>query len=624
MGRECLSSSLLSEGRSYAVRAIAKVCIPDMGATVNDFVINVATANGTGSQSSNLILLNSLFEMGVPVSGKNLFPSNISGLPTWFIIRASDKGYQAPGDRTNIQILMNPDTWFKDIEKIESGTVIIYNENVKMPVEREDCLVFGLPMTKLARGINPKMAKMIANMYYVGVIQHLIGIEQDALERAVNRQFKGKSSAVEVNLRAIEEGRAMAAEGIDWESPHVVEAREKDEDTFLVDGNEAVALGSIYGGINMLSWYPITPSSSVAEGIIQWLPELRDTSDGEATCAVVQAEDELAAAGMVLGAGWAGGRGMTCTSGPGISLMSEFIGLAYFAEVPGVIWDVNRVGPSTGLPTRTQQGDLNLLREASHGDTEHIVLIPGTVEECFEYGWRAFEYAERYQTLVFGFSDLDLGMNNWVCTGFEYPSEEIDRGKVLRTAEQVSAIENYGRYRDVDGDGVPYRTLPGSGLDPILYRGTGHDEDGIYSEEPDVYRKLMMRLKRKIDNSRADLPAPVIREEEEQDVGIIYIGSMENTIQEIDDMIEQTGLKVSQCRIRAMPIHPDVESFIERHERVIVLEINRDGQLYGVLRKELPNDLASRISSVAYSDGMPPRARIYADMILETLGEVKP
>jgi len=595
-----------------------------MGATVNDFVINVATANGTGSQSSNLILLNSLFEMGVPVSGKNLFPSNISGLPTWFIIRASDKGYQAPGDRTNIQILMNPDTWFKDIEKIESGTVIIYNENVKMPVEREDCLVFGLPMTKLARGINPKMAKMIANMYYVGVIQHLIGIEQDALERAVNRQFKGKSSAVEVNLRAIEEGRAMAAEGIDWESPHVVEAREKDEDTFLVDGNEAVALGSIYGGINMLSWYPITPSSSVAEGIIQWLPELRDTSDGESTCAVVQAEDELAAAGMVLGAGWAGGRGMTCTSGPGISLMSEFIGLAYFAEVPGVIWDVNRVGPSTGLPTRTQQGDLNLLREASHGDTEHIVLIPGTVEECFEYGWRAFEYAERYQTLVFGFSDLDLGMNNWVCTGFEYPSEEIDRGKVLRTAEQVSAIENYGRYRDVDGDGVPYRTLPGSGLDPILYRGTGHDEDGIYSEEPDVYRKLMMRLKRKIDNSRADLPAPVIREEENQDVGIIYMGSMENTIQEIDDMIEQTGLKVSQCRIRAMPIHPDVESFIERHERVIVLEINRDGQLYGVLRKELPNDLASRISSVAYSDGMPPRARIYADMILETLGEVKP
>jgi len=601
------------------VRAIAKVCIPDMGATVNDFVINVATANGTGSQSSNLILLNSLFEMGVPVSGKNLFPSNISGLPTWFIIRASDKGYQAPGDRTNIQILMNPDTWFKDIEKIESGTVIIYNENVKMPVEREDCLVFGLPMTKLARGINPKMAKMIANMYYVGVIQHLIGIEQDALERAVNRQFKGKSSAVEVNLRAIEEGRAMAAEGIDWESPHVVEAREKDEDTFLVDGNEAVALGSIYGGINMLSWYPITPSSSVAEGIIQWLPELRDTSDGEATCAVVQAEDELAAAGMVLGAGWAGGRGMTCTSGPGISLMSEFIGLAYFAEVPGVIWDVNRVGPSTGLPTRTQQGDLNLLREASHGDTEHIVLIPGTVEECFEYGWRAFEYAERYQTLVFGFSDLDLGMNNWVCTGFEYPSEEINRGKVLRTAEQVSAIENYGRYRDVDGDGVPYRTLPGSGLDPILYRGTGHDEDGIYSEEPDVYRKLMMRLKRKIDNSRADLPAPVMREEEEQSVGIIYMGSMENTIQEIDDMIEETGLKVSQCRIRAMPIHPDVESFIERHERVIVLEINRDGQLYGVLRKELPNDLASRISSVAYSDGMPPRARIYADMILETL-----
>ena len=436
------------------------MCIPEMDVSINDFVINVATANGTGSQSSNLILLNSLFEMGVPVSGKNLFPSNISGLPTWYIIRASDQGYQAPGDKTDIQVLMNADTWYKDIEKVESGSIIIFNENVKLPVERDDCLVFGLPMTKLARGINPKMAKMIANMYYVGVIQHLIGIDQVALEKAVNRQFKGKKSAVEVNLRAIEEGRMMAEEGITWDSPHAVEARQKKEGTFLIDGNEAAALGSIYGGVNMLSWYPITPSSSLAEGIIHWLPQLRETEDGMSTCAVVQAEDELAAAGMVLGAGWAGGRGMTCTSGPGISLMSEFIGLAYFAEVPGVIWDVNRVGPSTGLPTRTQQGDLNLLREASHGDTEHIVLIPGTVEECFEFGWRAFDYAERFQTLVFGFSDLDLGMNNWVCSGFEYPDEPIDRGKVVRSAEQMATIENYGRYRDVDGDGIPYRTLP--------------------------------------------------------------------------------------------------------------------------------------------------------------------
>ncbi|MBL20972.1 MAG: ferredoxin oxidoreductase [Euryarchaeota archaeon] len=592
-----------------------------MGVTVNDFVINVATANGTGSQSSNLILLNALFEMGVPVSGKNLFPSNISGLPTWYIIRASDQGYQAPGDKTDIQILMNPDTWFKDIEKTESGSIIIYNQNVKLPVDRDDCLVFGLPMTKLARGINAKMAKMIANMYYVGVIQHLIKIDQDALERAVNRQFKGKASAVEVNLKAIEEGRLMAMEGITWDCPHVVEAREKKEGTFLIDGNEAAALGSIYGGVTMLSWYPITPSSSIAEGIIQWLPELRDTEEGDSTCAVVQAEDELAAAGMVLGAGWAGGRGMTCTSGPGISLMSEFIGLAYFAEVPGVIWDVNRVGPSTGLPTRTQQGDLNMLREASHGDTEHIVLIPGTVEECFEFGWKAFDYSDRFQTLVFGFSDLDLGMNNWVCSGFEYPDTPIDRGKILRTEEQMAAVENYGRYRDVDGDGIPYRTLPGSGLDPILYRGTGHDEDGVYSEDPEVYRKLMMRLKKKIFNARQHLPEPIIREEPQKDVGIIYMGSMENTIQEIDDMVESTGLKVSQCRVRAIPLHPDVESFIERHDRIIVLEINRDGQLYGVLRKELPIDLVPKIHSVAYSDGMPPRARIYADLILETLEE---
>ena len=592
-----------------------------MDAVINDFTLNIATANGTGSQSANLILLHSMFEMGVPVSGKNLFPSNISGLPTWYIIRVSDQGYQAPGDRTHFQIVMNKDTWFKDVEGAEPGTIILYNEDVKMPVDRDDCLVFGMPMTKMARSISPKMAKMIANMYYVGALQYLLGIDQDALERAVNRQFKGKASAVESNLKAIEEGRLFAEENIDWDQPYTLESREKIEGQFLVDGNEAVALGSIYGGINMLSWYPITPSSSIAEGIIQWLPELRNTEDGDATCAVVQAEDELAAAGMVVGAGWAGGRGMTCTSGPGISLMSEFVGLAYFAEIPGVIWDVNRVGPSTGLPTRTQQGDLNLLREASHGDTDHIVLIPGTVEECFEFGWRAFDYAERFQTLIFGFSDLDLGMNNWLCSGFEYPSEPMDRGNVIRTKEQMDAVENYGRYRDVDGDGIPYRTLPGSGLDPILYRGTGHDEDGIYSEDPVVYRELMKRLKRKSDNARDILPAPILREEEEQEVGIIYMGSMENTIQEIDDIIEETGIKVSQCRVRALPLHSEIEAFVERHEKVIVLEINRDGQLYGVLRKELPIHLVPKVISVAYSDGLPPRARFYAERIMRSLKE---
>jgi len=386
-----------------------------------------------------------------------------------------------------------------------------------------------------------------------------------------------------------------------------------------VEGNEAVALGAIYGGVNLLSWYPITPSSSMAESMIEWLPELREADDGGTTCAVIQAEDELAAAGMVVGAGWAGGRGMTCTSGPGISLMSEFIGLSYFAEVPGVIWDINRVGPSTGLPTRTQQGDLSMLYEASHGDTQHVVLIPGTVDECFEYGWKAFDYAERLQTVVFGFSDLDLGMNRWSTAGFEYPSTPMDRGKVLRTQKEMDAVANYGRYRDVDGDGIPYRTLPGSGLDPILYRGTGHDEDGIYSEDPDVYYATVSRLRRKIDGARDLLPAPPIREEEEQQIGVIYYGSMENSITEIDDMLESTGLSVSTCRVRALPYHSEVEGFIERHEKVIVLEINRDGQLYGILRKEVPSNLLARLHSVAYTDGIPPRARVYADKILETL-----
>ena len=585
----------------------------------NDFTINIATANGTGSQSANLIVLNSMFQMGVPVSGKNLFPSNISGLPTWFIIRASDQGYQAPGDKAHIQVLMNKDTWHKDLAGIEPGTVVIYNEDVKLPVDRDDCPSFGMPMTKMARGINPKLARLMCNMYYVGALAHLLGIDDAAIGEALNDQFKGKEKAIELNLRAIGEGRAYAAENWEEDIPHCIEARDKDSGSFLVEGNEAVALGSIFGGINMLSWYPITPSSSLAERIIEWLPALRQGDDGGATCAVIQAEDELAAVGMVIGAGWAGGRGMTCTSGPGISLMSEFIGLAYFAEVPGVIWDINRVGPSTGLPTRTQQGDLSMLYEASHGDTQHIVLIPGTVDECFEYGWRAFDYAERFLTIVFGFSDLDLGMNRWSTAGFQYPDSPMDRGKVLHTQEEIDAVADYGRYRDVDGDGIPYRTLPGSGLDPILYRGTGHDEDGIYSEDPDVYYATVSRLRRKIDGARDLLPAPIVREEKEQQIGVIYYGSMENSITEIDDMLESTGLSVSTCRVRALPYHSEVEGFIERHDKVIVLEINRDGQLYGILRKELPVHLLPRLHSVAYTDGIPPRARVYADKILETL-----
>ena len=594
-----------------------------MSLRVNDFTINIATANGTGSQSANLVILHSMYEMGVPVSGKNLFPSNISGLPTWFIIRASDAGYQAPGDYTHIQVMMNKDTWDKDLNNLEPGTIIIYNQDVKLPVERDDCIVLPMPMTKMARSISPKMAKLMANMYYVGALAHLLNIDQKAIEAAVSSQFGGKEKAIEWNLQAIAEGKTYAEENWNYESGFRVESREKDPNTFLIEGNEATALGAIYGGINMLSWYPITPSSSVAESIISWIPKLREAEDGGATCAVVQAEDELAAAGMVLGAGWAGGRGMTCTSGPGISLMSEFIGLFYFSEVPGVIWDVNRVGPSTGLPTRTQQGDLSMLYEASHGDTQHIVLIPGTVDECFEFGWRAFDFADRFQTMVFGFGDLDLGMNRWSTAGFEYPDIPMERGKVIRSQEQMDAISNYGRYRDVDGDGIAYRTLPGSGLDPILYRGTGHDEDGIYSEDPQVYHATMERLKRKIDGARDLLPAPIIREEKVKTLGIIFYGSMENTIVEIDDMLEETGLSVSTCRVRALPYHSDVESFIEEHDRTIVLEINRDGQLFGILRKELPVQLLTKLQSVAYSDGLPPRARIYADMILETMKEVE-
>ena len=593
-----------------------------MDTIANDFTINIATANGTGSQSANLILLQSLFDMGVPVSGKNLFPSNISGLPTWYIVRLSDEGYQAPGDRTHIQVLVNKATWAEDLAALEPGSVVIWNMDSKMPMDREDVVSYPVPMTKLARTLSPKLAKLVTNIVYVGVLAELLGITDEALHKAVAGQFKGKASAIELNTTALELGRNYAKENFTKGDPYVVEPRAIEQKRFFMEGNEAVALGCIFGGVQLLAWYPITPSSSLAEGIIGWLPRLRTNDEGESTCAVIQAEDELAAAGMVLGAGWAGGRGMTATSGPGISLMQEFIGLAYFAEIPSVFWDVNRVGPSTGLPTRTQQSDLSMLYEGSHGDTQHIVIIPGTVEECFEFGWRAFDISERYQTPVFGLSDLDLGMNRWACEGFTYPDVPMDRGKTIREQDVFEAMENFGRYRDVDGDGIPYRTLPGSGMAPILYRGTGHNPDGVYSEKPDDYFALMKRLKDKINGARDHLPEPLLREEIEGDVGVIYYGSMENTIQEIDDILEATGLKVSQCRVRSLPLHSEVEAFIRRHRMTIVLEINRDGQLWGILRRELPNDIVGNVHSVAYSDGMPPRARIYADKILETIKEV--
>ncbi|MBG46438.1 MAG: ferredoxin oxidoreductase [Euryarchaeota archaeon] len=594
-----------------------------MDKIVNDFTINIATANGTGSQSANLILLQTLFDMGIPVSGKNLFPSNISGLPTWYIVRLSEHGYQAPGDRTHIQVLVNPATWEEDLASLEPGTVVIWNMDSKMAMEREDVISYPVPMTKIARGLNPKLARMIANVVYVGVLAELLGMDQEVLEEAISKQFGGKEKAIELNAEAARLGRAYFTEELTKTDSYAVEARDVEKGAFFIEGNEAIALGSIFGGIQMLGWYPITPSSSVAEGIISWLPKLR-THEGKATYAVIQAEDELAAAGMIIGAGWAGARGLTATSGPGISLMQEFIGLAYFAEVPCVFWDINRVGPSTGLPTRTQQGDLTMVYESSHGDTKHIVFIPGTVEECFEFGWKVFDASEKYQTPVFGFSDLDLGMNKWASRGFEYPDESIDRGKVVLTQEQMDSIENYGRYRDVDGDGIPYRTLPGSGLDPILYRGTGHDEDGTYSEKPDVYYKLMQRLGRKIDGARDYLPAPIIKEDAEQEIGVIFYGSMENTIDEIEDIVEEkSGKKMSTCRIRALPLHSEVEAFMEKHDKIIVVEINRDAQLYGIMRKEYPLHLLSKMLSVAYSDGMPPRGRLYAERILEVLEEAE-
>ncbi|MED5308442.1 MAG: 2-oxoacid:acceptor oxidoreductase family protein, partial [Candidatus Thermoplasmatota archaeon] len=510
-------------------------------------------------------------------------------------------------------------TWVEDLAALEPGSVVVWNENSKLEMDRDDVVSYPIPMTKIARGINPKLAKLITNIVYVGALAEILGIEQTALESAVAKQFKGKASAIELNTNALQLGREYFRDNLSKNDPYQVESREIETTQFFIEGNEAVALGSLFGGAQLLSWYPITPSSSLAEGIISWIPKIRTNDDGEATCAVIQAEDELAAAGMVLGAGWAGGRGMTATSGPGISLMQEFIGLAYFAEIPSVFWDVCRVGPSTGLPTRTQQSDITMLYEGSHGDTQHIVLFPGTVEECFEFGWRAFDYTEKFQTPVFGMSDLDLGMNRWACSGFTYPTEEMDRGKVVRERDVFEAFEEFGRYLDVDGDGIPYRTLPGSGMAPILYRGTGHNPMGVYSEKPHDYLQLMTRLRNKIDSARDQLPAPILREEKECEIGIIYLGSMENTIQEIDDILESTGMKVSQCRVRALPLSPEIDEFVKRHKKIIVLEINRDGQMYGILRRDIATELVPKLDSVAFSDGLPPKANEYAEAIMAKL-----
>ncbi len=584
-------------------------------------MISVGTANGSGSQSANLIIHRALFKMGLPVSGKNLFPSNIAGLPTWFLIRVTEEGYPAPADDTNIAILMNPDTWEKDLSKLKKGSVVIYNSDTRMPVERDDLILYDVPCSKIARGVNSKLAKLITNTVYVGALSEIIGIEQEAIVEALKHQFNNKQKAIELNLTAIDEGRNYIKENHKKNQPWRVERRDLTKDKMIVDGNQAGALGSLFGGVTFLAWYPITPSSSLAESLIGYLKQHREYVDGSKTYAVVQAEDELAAAGMVFGAGWAGSRSMTTTSGAGISLMTEFIGLGYYAEVPGVFWNIQRVGPSTGLPTRTQQSDINFCYKLGHGDSTHPVFIPATPKECFEFGWKSFDIAERFQTPTFVLSDLDLGMNPWISDDFEYPDKPFDRGKILKE-EDLNKVESWGRYRDVDGDGIPYRTLPGNPHPDSSYftRGSGHDEDATYSEDPEVYERNMKRLAKKHEGLRVKMPQPKIEHSSSKSkIGVISYGTVHTAIEETIDILQEQKVEIDYLRIRALPLSPKVNEFIDSHEEIFIIEQNRDAQMFNLIKEELDSLNIKKIKSCAYSDGMPMAAsKISANIIENT------
>jgi len=577
-----------------------------MKPVVNDFSIHVATVNGSGSQTANNVLLRALFQMGIPVSGKNLFPSNIAGLPTWFTIRASRDGWIARRAHHEILVVMNPETAAADVAAMGEGSVILANETIKFPDPPEGRIVYRVPMGKLIEPITTdvKLRRLVLNMVYVGVLAELLGIEADEVDRALQAQLGRKPKALALNQSAVRAGMAHAREHLPKRDPYRVERMNENEGKILIDGNTAAALGAMFAGVTVVTWYPITPSSSLVEALIGFLEQhRRDPATGKATYAVVQAEDEIAAIGMVLGAGWAGARSMTSTSGPGISLMAEFAGYGYYAEIPGVIWDIQRVGPSTGLPTRTAQGDLSFAYGLSHGDTQFPVLLPGSVGECYEFAQVAFDLSERLQMPVFVLSDLDLGMNNWMSEPFAYPQKPWDRGKVLDD-EALAKITKFERYRDLDGDGIPFRTLPGARDWKGTYftRGSGHDEAARYTEDPEAYVRNMDRLKRKLDTARTLAPAP--ETVGSGGVGVIAYGSSHWAVVESRAELEAQGVTTSYLRLRSLPLHPSVAEFLGRHERVYVVEQNRDGQLAERLRAELP-EFAARVRSVLHYDGMP-------------------
>ena len=589
---------------------------------INDFAFVVATQNGSGSQTSNNVLVKSLFDMGIPVNGKNLFPSNIKGLPTWYTIRASKDGYTARRAVTEICVAYNPDTAAEDISNLPSGGVCILPADWHWGHSRSDITYYEVPIKELMEktNIHKDFRKRIENMTYVGAVAQLFDIPLERIYQALLDNFNGKVKPADMNMQVVKLAYEWFAANVEKRDPFRFVPMDATKGKILITGNEAAALGALFGGVTVVAWYPITPSTSLVDAVMTFKHIRKDEVTGKDTVAIIQAEDELSAAGMVVGAGFSGARAMTATSGPGISLMAEFSGLAYFAEIPCVIWDVTRMGPSTGLPTRTSQGDLLFAHFLGHGDTRHICLLPANPEEAFEFGWRAFDIAEQYQTPVFVLSDLDLGMNNWMAEPFTYPEEPINRGKVLDAEALQAFIDQHGkwgRYMDVDGDGVGYRTLPGTNHPQAAYfaRGTGHNPMATYSERSDDWVANMTRLRRKLEVAREHLPLPVVHDSGAP-VAIVSFGTNEPAIEEARDLLAARGIATDYLRVRALPLHPSVLDFIHQHERVYVVENNFDGQLYQIISLEDNRDL-HHVRSLPLGDGLPMTAHWLIDNILK-------
>jgi len=592
-----------------------------MNKVINDFSITVGTVNGSGSSTANNTILRAIFKMGIPVSGKNLFPSNIQGLPTWYTIRANKDGFIAHHEKRDIVIAMNPNSFARDLASVAPGGAFFYADDIKLSITRDDIAVYPMPVKAIIRNdpnVPADYRDLVGNMVYVGVLAHMIGLDMEKIYSALDFHFKKKQKPIDMNFNVVKAGVEWAKINLEKKDPFELEPMDKTEGMIMADGNMAGALGSIFGGVQFVGWYPITPATSLAESLNDYLPQLRKREDGKHTYAVVQAEDELAALGMSIGAGWAGLRSMTSTSGPGLSLMTEFAGLAYFAEVPVVIWDVQRIGPSTGLPTRTSQGDLTFTYFIGHSDSQSVILLPGDVYECFEFGWKAFDIAERIQTPVFVLSDLDMGMNQWISKPFQYPDTPMDRGKVLVESDIEELKGNWGRYLDKDGDGIGYRTFPGNKhpLSSYLTRGTGHDEYAKYTEEAEMYLKNMARLKKKHETAKLYVPAPVLHGMKGATVGILAYGSTEAAILEAQHQLEKEhGLKTDFLRIRALPCTKEVDTFLARYDQIFIVEMNRDGQMAQILMTEYPQ-YAPNFNVVAYGDGMPASAKWVREGIL--------